>query len=267
MNRLMDSPVPVGSQGYATAAGQVTALYQAHATGLVRPLHLRLAADLAESPAKPHRPGLLDRWRGALIPITAAAAAVVAVAATLLAVRGVSATGGAPHPAPASSGGAAPASGSGSGSGSASANRLPAYYVTLNSVPGTPAMDAVLGQTRTGKALATFKPPANGSWQGVATSAGDRTFVLYGVIESPKTHQPESEFLYALRIPSGGPQQARLAQHAHQDHDRLRRHDADQVPPAAHHPDGGRQRPRRLRRLLTPATRTDGRQPLAASGM
>ena len=172
----------------------------------LRPLDLHSGADLIEAPAKPRRPRQSRRWSGWLVPLTAAAA-VIAVAATLVVVRGSSGAGSASRSTPAAA----------SSSGTGASDSIPPYYVTLNSVKGTATWDAVLGDTATGKALATFKPPSNGngSWR-IANSASDNTFVLYagptvtqiGVMSSNK---PSSVAFYVLRVSPGAPQRAQPA--------------------------------------------------------
>jgi hypothetical protein len=129
------------------------------------------------------------RGGGWLVPI-AAAAAVVAVAATLVAVRS---TPRAPHETtagPAASRSAAPAS------SQAAAEALPGYFVaisglqTMATLPaagqsGTvkdPRPDSVIvGETLTGKRLATVTPPTGATFVGVTGAADDRTFVLDSV--------------------------------------------------------------------------------------
>jgi RNA polymerase sigma factor (sigma-70 family) len=234
---VTEKPTPA-----ARAEGQVTALYQAHATGLVRLAMLMLGGDQAAAEdvvqdaflglyrrwdklSDPERAivyarssvlngcrdvlrkrsrkipaALLDpdvesaearavlseehsevltalrRWSGWLVPLTAAAA-VIAVAATLVVVRGSSGVGSASRSTPAAA----------SSSSTGASDSIPPYYVTLNSVKGTATWDAVLGDTATGKPLATFKPPSNGngSW-GIANSATDNTFVLYAGATVPR---------------------------------------------------------------------------------
>lgn len=114
---------------------------------------------------------------GWLVPL-AAALVVVAVAATLVAVRSLSGTdsGSPPVPAATSTSVLLPAAG------------LPQYFVEINGVDGVriagvPTGAALIGETSTGKRLRTFLPPS-GFVFAAATLAGssdDRTFVLQAV--------------------------------------------------------------------------------------
>jgi hypothetical protein len=100
------------------------------------------------------------RWRGWLAPV-AAAAAVAAVALSVAAVKDVS-------------NGPSVAAGS-------TASVPPPYYVTLSPQTGQgtfPPSDLVVGDTRTGRRLATLTPPAGSSFFGVTGAADDRTFVI-----------------------------------------------------------------------------------------
>jgi hypothetical protein len=121
----------------------------------------------------PARPGRLPvrrprrGWSGWLIPV-AAAVAVIAVAATLVAVRTVS--GPAPHgvgqPGPATSGVAA------------NPNQVPAYYALVTKPTAATPADLTIAETATGKTLFTIKPPQNTSFGSVTAAADDRTFVV-----------------------------------------------------------------------------------------
>lgn len=133
------------------------------------------------------------------MPLTGAVA-VIAVAATLVAVKGTATTTSAQKStAPATATSAAPTI--------ATSGGIPPYYVTLNNVSGASTMDAVLADTHTGKTLATFKPPANEIWQ-IATSASDSTFVL-SASTWPATKTENTDF-YAIHASSTDPQQSRL---------------------------------------------------------
>jgi hypothetical protein len=131
------------------------------------------------------------RGGGWLVPI-AAAAAVVAVAATLVAVRN------SPRAAHQASAGPAvsPSAGPASSRAAADAEALPGYFVaisglqTMGALPpagqsGTvkdPRPDSVVvGETLTGKRLATVTPPTGDTFVGVTGAADDRTFVLDSV--------------------------------------------------------------------------------------
>jgi hypothetical protein len=123
-------------------------------------------------PARPRGRGPAPRRRRAswLAPVMAAAA-VVAVAATLVIVRDL--PGGPVKPSTASS---APASPTGPVAPIAG---VPQFYVT-ESVPtaGSDRWTLVIGDTFTGKRLATIAPPGTTSWGSVTGAADDRTFVV-----------------------------------------------------------------------------------------
>ncbi|MGH3290624.1 MAG: hypothetical protein ACRDP7_02340 [Trebonia sp.] len=134
------------------------------------------------------------RWPGAsgwLIPV-AAAAAVVAVAATLVAVksppRAADKTSAGPAASRSTASAAAPAP--------ADPEALPGYFVSLRDLQITgplppagqsgiakePRPDSVtVGETLTGKRLATITPPTGSTFVGVTGAADDRTFVLDSV--------------------------------------------------------------------------------------
>ena len=112
------------------------------------------------------------RWLGTrswLLPLTAALAVIV-VAVTLVSVRNASS----PRPAP-----PAPAPVAPSGA-------VPSYYAAIKLGPDRdPGLDdlfglnsVVVGDARTGKLLATIKPPTGGTFDGVTGAADDRTFVV-----------------------------------------------------------------------------------------
>jgi hypothetical protein len=129
------------------------------------------------------------RGGGWLVPL-AAAAAVVAVAATLVAVK--SAPRAAHQAGPAASASAASAS----PTASATAEALPRYFVAISGLQTTGTLPAagqsgpvkdpgpdsvVVGETLTGKRLATVTPPRGSTFVGVTGAADDRTFVLDSV--------------------------------------------------------------------------------------
>lgn len=64
MDPVTETPAPAGAQAWTTAEGQVTALYQAHATGLVRLAMLMLGGDqgAAEDVVQDAFLGLYRRW-------------------------------------------------------------------------------------------------------------------------------------------------------------------------------------------------------------
>jgi hypothetical protein len=156
------------------------------------------------SPASPSRES--RRWRGWgswLVPL-AAAVAVIAVAVTLVSVRDTSSprpTSPAPAPAP------------------LPAAAVPRYYAAVQ--PGADAggglADAgevntvVVGDDRTGKLLATLKPPTGDTFDGVTGAADDRTFVLDArSVPSPTGAQDVSYAWYLLRIAPGAADPVRL---------------------------------------------------------
>jgi hypothetical protein len=135
------------------------------------------------------------RWGPWLAP-AAAAAAVIAVAVTLVAVR--NAPAGRPATPP-------PA---------ASASGAPEYYVALPPVPQLgffdTARDAVVGDTFTGKRVATVPAPAGWGFAGVTAAGDDRTFVLS--VEPSSNHMPVPTRWYVLRLTPGAARPATLRQ-------------------------------------------------------
>ena len=133
----------------------------------VRPLDLPPRPSAAGAAAKQSRARLPRHWSGWLVPV-AAAVAVVAVAATLVAVRTVS--GPAPHgesqSGPATSGGVA------------DPDQVPAYYAMIAKPTAAAPADVTIAETATGKTLFTIKPPKNTSFANVTAAADDRTFVV-----------------------------------------------------------------------------------------
>lgn len=109
------------------------------------------------------------RWWSWGAPL-AAAAVVVALAVALVAVRNMP-----------NDGATSPSSGA-STSGLAGA---PRYYVALSSQYGIVAGDSV-----TGKALATFAPPANTIFVSVSAAADDRTFAVFALTSSTGSFGP-----------------------------------------------------------------------------
>lgn len=132
------------------------------------------------------------RWMAPMM----AAAAVIAVALTLVMVRGARNA----QPGPPS-----PVSPAGSG-------EVPEYYVALNDAsPGRAPHQIVVGNTFTGARLATISAPAHTAFSGVTGAADDRTFIV-GAKAFPYSAHPDSEprTWYLLRIAPGTDHPARL---------------------------------------------------------
>jgi hypothetical protein len=124
----------------------------------VRPLSL---------PPAPGAPAARRARRGrrarAWLAPAAAALCVLAVGISLVLVKDIPNDSGVTSPQPAPS------------------DSVPRYYVALVQQPHTedpPIDNAVIGDTLTGKTLATIKPPAGGNLIGVSGAANDRTFVV-----------------------------------------------------------------------------------------
>jgi hypothetical protein len=175
----------------------------------VRPLELR---EKLSEPVRRTSTGrhwfIRSSWSGWLIPLTAAAA-IVAVAGTLVAVRTNAGPAANSTPAGESSSSAEPSS-------VALPTGVPPYYVTLGQIPKSGNAAAVLGDTSTGKALLGVQPPVKGSsWQDVAMSASENTFVIYGGVSSAimtnvPTTATKTEVFDVLRVPAGKPQQTKV---------------------------------------------------------
>jgi hypothetical protein len=189
---------------------QVRAATRAQAAALreVRPLRLPPAASPGLGPASRAR-----RSRAWIAPITAAAA-VIALAVSLVSIRDIPNGRVVPPagPVPAVAG-------------------VPRYYVTLYSPPqpataspspaapcaasksGQPVAcasagttDLLVGDTFTGARLAVVTPPAGSFFSGVAAAADDRTFV----VDATAMTLTGARTWYLLRIASGTSSPARL---------------------------------------------------------
>jgi hypothetical protein len=134
---------------------------------------LRLPAEPEAGPRRVRPPRRWPRWG----PPLAAAAAVIAVAATLVAIKSIqnsssvsengTASATAPVTIPRYAGGTA---------------GVPRYYVALKQFDVKSSQyGIVVGDSLTGKTLATFAPPANTTFQSVSAAADDRTFVVTAV--------------------------------------------------------------------------------------
>jgi hypothetical protein len=110
----------------------------------------------------------LRRWPTAWLVPMAAAAAVILVAVTLVAVRTLSspARPGVSQPPVATS------------SAAAGLGQVPAYYAAITKTTAAAAYDVTIAKTATGKALFTVKPPQGKSFTQVTAAADDRTFVV-----------------------------------------------------------------------------------------
>jgi hypothetical protein len=139
----------------------------------------------------------------------AAALAVVALAATLVLVRGLSATDSGSHPVPAatSTSVVSPVSG------------VPQYFVEINNVdgatiPGVPTGAALLGDTSTGKRVRVIMPWYGGAFSGagLAGSSDDRTFVMEAVpaASNSQTVQPKDSWV-VLHLSPGAARPVQLA--------------------------------------------------------
>ena len=128
-------------------------------------------------------------WGGPL----AAAAAVVAIALTLVAVR----QPGTPAPVTSGTGTAAPAA-------------IPRYFVsaTYHGNPSRPG-PLIVGDDRTGKVIATVPPPPGIFLTDVRGTADDRTFVVQDAVSTAPT-RPLSYTWYLLRITPGSAHQYQL---------------------------------------------------------
>lgn len=146
-------------------------------------------------------PGRGRRHWSVLAPI-AAAVTVVAVAVALVVIRNVSGGPVAASP-PASSASASAATASGNPPG---ANEVPEYYVAWMQAD-RPYL--VVGNTFTGKTIATVMSPANDAFQAVYGAADDRTFIVTGDRLRGAYAGPD---WYLLRIAPGSKTPARLTQ-------------------------------------------------------
>ena len=175
--------------------------------------------DLRTQPTARHaRARAFRRWPDAgrwLIPM-AAAAAVVAVAVTLVVVKNPPRAAHKASAGPAASRSAGPAA----TSAPVDPEALPGYFVAINGLevrgqisPGqsgpakAPKPDSVIvGETLTGKRLATIFPPAGSTFAGVTGAADDRTFMLDSVQLAsglPFLSATQQRTWYLLRIRPG----------------------------------------------------------------
>jgi hypothetical protein len=174
----------------------------------VPPLRLEPAPDELRSPARAPRRlrggrGRQGRWRSWAAPLTAAAV-VVALAISLVLVRDIP-NDGAVSP---------------NLTTSTSPGGVPRYYVALKQLDGDlnssiQRNDIVVGDSLTGKTLATFAPPAGTAFESVSAAADDRTFVVFAVTSSTGSFDPSSKAVltgswYEVRLAPGTAHPARL---------------------------------------------------------
>ena len=155
---------------------------------------LRLAPPLRTAPSRRRFP---RRWTAWIIPLTAAAA-VIALAITLVILR--SSLNGPVVPA------AQPAPASGS---------VPTYYAELVQESGNAnnADQIQVRETLTGRLITTMNPPAGATFAGITGAADDRTFVADtqpGALQSPKSlpnrQSGQPRAWYLLRLSPGSAQ-------------------------------------------------------------
>jgi hypothetical protein len=151
----------------------------------VPPLRLEPARDkprsLAPAPRRPRGSGRQRHWWSWGAPLTAAAV-VIALAISLVVVKDMPNGGAVPKKSP------MPTAGPGG---------APRYYVALKGIPekttapiDTGQQEIVVGDSVTGKILATFAPPSRTTFQSVTAAADDRTFVVFAVTSSTGSFLP-----------------------------------------------------------------------------
>jgi hypothetical protein len=176
---------------------QIRAATRAQASEMreVRPLRLTPARDddvLGPARSIPTARAA-RRLRPWLAPV-ASAAAVVALAISVVAVRSHSNGPVDPTSAP-------PA---------AAAAAAPRYYVAVTPLGGKGTADGLaVADTSTGKTVATVRPPAGRTFTSVSAAADDRTFVVYTMPASGSRAQAGT--WYELRLRPGAASPARLS--------------------------------------------------------
>jgi hypothetical protein len=172
----------------------------------VPPLRLEPAADEQRSPARAPRRARGSRWRSWAAPVTAAAL-VVALAIALVVIKDLPNGGAVPQNAP---------------TATAGPDGAPRYFVALKVdtqklKPPTDnyTFDIVVGDSLTGKTLATLAPPARTTFQSVTAAADDRTFVIFAVTSNGSFNPGKGVTLtgswYKLRLDPGTANPARLS--------------------------------------------------------
>jgi hypothetical protein len=186
-------------------------------TDLVRDIRpLRLPDN---PPKRVRRTRFARPWGGWLIPLTAAVAIIV-IAVVLVAVKRPLTTGPEASTVPASSSSAAPAS----SAPAADPEALPAYFAAISGFAASapvgagysgpaknpPPDSVIVGDTLTGRRLATVAPPAGSTFIGITGAADDRTFVLDSVRLSPMLFPTDQPTWQVLTIDPGGVEVTRL---------------------------------------------------------
>jgi hypothetical protein len=163
---------------------------------------LRLPPERAAGGRRRRAPRRWIRWAA---PLTAAAA-VTALALSLVLIRDIP------------NGGAVPANrATSTGSGG-----VPRYYVALKQFAGdmnsdSQRNDIVVGDSLTGKTLKTFEPPAKTVFESVTAAADDRTFVVFAVASSSGSFTGSAKDTtltgrwYEVRLAPGTAHPARLS--------------------------------------------------------
>jgi hypothetical protein len=172
----------------------------------VRPLTLPPGQPEGSAPVRPHWGRLPRRWPGWLIPL-AAAVAVIAVAATLVAVRDLPGSHLAPRVTPAASVTATSTAAPPPSAGPV----VPRYYVTLSAESRVPVRDAIVADAGTGKQITVVKPPSNATFAGMAAGPDDRTFVLDArtFFAGPSWTPPE-HIWFLVRLTPGAARQVQV---------------------------------------------------------
>lgn len=158
----------------------------------------RAAGQAKRAGNGPDRPGAPRAgWRWWLAPLTAAAV-VIALAIALVIVKDLP------------NGGAVPVSPAQPAAGPGGAPRyFAALRVKVTASPGAsdPQAALIVGDSLTGKTLATFRPPPGTTFQSVSAAADDRTFVVFAVSSSTGSFLPANGTLtgswYEVRLAPG----------------------------------------------------------------
>ena len=133
----------------------------------------------------------VGRWRSRLAPVIVAAL-VAAIAIAVVVIKSLP------------NGGVVPASTSAAG--------IPRYYVALS--PTSSSVDSVkdllVGDSVTGKTLATFDPPSGTSFASLSAAGDDRTFVVLDVTNPGKPQAQQTDTWFEVRLSPGSAQPATL---------------------------------------------------------